>query len=233
MAIAASTVLSATLLSGCAWQSTPMVDSGSAKPLTAAGLSESMAAAIKGVRQVHMVVDDSNSVAAIDFDGSGTEFKARITLTRVATSLAPAKTAYLLFVGDYVYARAALKDKWVKAPAKPGTNASGQYDPASLLQKFSKGAKSIKDAGKTTIDGVSVRQYDVTLDAAAIAGSSANLGASSEVHESFFLTTDNKPRRIVLSLPGGVGDTQIDFTNWGKSANIEAPAASEIAPAAK
>ena len=226
IAVAALAVGAVCALSGCG--STAYV------PLTAANLGAQLSAATKDLHTAHEISTGNGSTTTIDFDNSGT-LKYRLTQSAGGTTAAQS----LIGIGADRYVQESgvtPAGKWLKVSSSTGLRVItfNDLNPVAMVVRFNKGLKSFAYIGPDKIDGAQVQHYRITidqqkyLDATGQGIGSANLGSSQTLTEDLYLNDDNTPRRVKLTLPGGVGDTQVDITGWGKSITIEAPPASAV-----
>lgn len=107
-----------------------------------------------------------------------------------------------------------------------------QVDPSKQLKQFAKALKSFdKKGGAEQIDGVDAQPYEIVVDTAKIAGLlDLPNGASSSIPETMtytmFIGPDNLPRRIATDVAGA--KMTVDYSKWGESVDIKAPAAGDI-----
>lgn len=202
-------------------------------PLTSANLASTLAAGAKNLHTAREVTTGNGVTTTIDFDNSGV-FKYRMTQS---AGTSPGET--LIGIGTDRY----LQDpgvtpagKWLKVPStNSGASVSfAAIDPVGMVGRFNKGLKQFAYVGASKIDGAQVQHYRLTIDqqkflkATGQGLGSANLGSSETLTEDLYLNDDNTLRRVVLALPGGVGNTQVDLTHWGQPLTIEAPPASAV-----
>ena len=200
-------------------------------PLTAANLGKAMTAATEGLHTAHEVSTSNGATATIDFDSSGV-LKYRLTQTSGSSSQS------LIGIGSDRYLQepgVTPSGKWLKVPSGSGAAISVEdLNPVAMVMRFDKGLKSFAYVGSTTIAGAQVQHYRIVIDqqkylkATGQGIGSANLGSAETVTENLYLNDDNTLRRVTLALPGGVGDTQVDVTGWGRAVTIEAPPASAV-----
>lgn len=214
-------------------------------PLTSANLATTITAASKNLHTAHEVTTGNGVTTTIDFDNSGV-FTYRMAQSAASTGTA-SQGETLIGIGADRYLQATgvtPAGKWLKVPSGNGVPVSfAAIDPVGMVGRFNKGMTKFAYVGAAKIDGAQVQHYRLTIDqqkflkATGQGLGSANLGSSETLTEDLYLNDDNTLRRVVLSLPGGVGNTQVDVTNWGKPITIQAPPASAIvtsvAPPAK
>ncbi|MGN6161269.1 MAG: hypothetical protein ACTHOG_06130 [Marmoricola sp.] len=204
-------------------------------PLTSANLVAAITAASKNLHTAHEVTTGSGVITTIDFDTSGT-FTYRLTQ---AAASASTSTETLIGIGGSRYLQAAgvtPVGKWVKLSATDTAEilTFKAIDPVAMVARFSKGQKTFRYAGAGKIDGAEVQHYRIVIDqqkylqATGQGLGSANLGSGEALTEDLYLNDDNTVRRVMVSLPGGVGDTRVDITRWGSPVQIQAPAASTV-----
>lgn len=200
-------------------------------PLTAANISAQMVAAVQGKHSAHEVTASVGTTAIVDFDTSGT-LRYRIESTAGST------VQTLIGIGPDIYLQTskATTAKWLKAAASVAgsTVTAASINPVTMVTAFNKGLKNFTYIGATTIDGAQVQHYQVTVDQAQYQQSlgqgtgSANLGADEPVVEDLYLNRDNTLRRVLIAMPAGVGNVQLDVTKWGEPVTISAPPASDV-----
>ena len=202
-------------------------------PLTAKNLGSSMTAATAKLHTAHEVSTGSGATTTVDFDTSGA-FKYRLSQSAGG---APAKT--LIGIGGDRYLQepgVTPTGMWLKL-SKSSTApviTFAQVDPTGMVARFNKGATKFVYVGATSIGGATVYHYRITIDqqkllqATGQSQGNANLGANESLTENLYLNRDNTLRRVILTLPGGVGNTQFDVTGWGAPTSIQAPAPSAV-----
>jgi hypothetical protein len=202
-------------------------------PLTAANIGSTMAAATKNLHTAHEVSTSNGATTTIDFDTSGL-LKYRVTASGGSQSvIGIGADRYVAGLGTVP------AGKWLKVPSSSTTGALtfADLDPIAMVVRFNKGLKTFTYVGPTKIAGVQVQHYRIAIDqrkylqATGQGLGSSNLGSSEVLIEDLFLNDDNTLRRVTLALPGGVGTTQVDVTNWGKPTSIVAPPASAVVTA--
>ncbi len=90
------------------------------------------------------------------------------------------------------------------------------------------GAISVEasDAAPETIDGVETTAYVVTVDTAGLPESSGAKRAPKTVELTVHVGPDDLPRRVTTDVGGS--PFTVDFSAWGESVQVDAPAAGEI-----
>lgn len=215
------------------------VKSAAYVPLTQANFSSAMAAAIKNKHSVEeSTTSGGRQVSTIEFDSSASPLKLRISQPVAATKSSPAGTVVVVLIGNDLYARKTpgkTGGKWLKYHANDVnlnaiTSGMGKINPADMVSGLTKGITGFKYVGPTSVGGVTVQHYQLTLKSSELAGgaTSTNIGADSAVIEQVYLNGDNTLSRIELSMPGNVGDVQVAFTKWGQPLGIAAPPASQV-----
>lgn len=107
-----------------------------------------------------------------------------------------------------------------------------QFDPSRQLEEFKGALTGLQQKGDpVTLDGVKATPYVLTLDPSKIKSlNDLGAGTGSEVPQSLtytmFVGPDNLPRRLVTSAAGN--DVTIDYSKWGESVDIKAPAKDQI-----
>lgn len=203
-------------------------------PLTAANLGSAITAASKTFHTGHEVSTSSGVTTTIDFDNAGV-FAFRMT----QSSGAAGKGQSMIGIGGDRYLQVpgvTPAGKWLKVSASSNTAVITfqNVNPVTMVVRFNKGLKKLTYLGATKIAGTQVRHYRIVIDqqkylqATGQGVGSANLGSSATLTEDLYLNDDNTLRRVTLALPGGVGNTQVDVTNWGKPVTIQAPPASTV-----
>lgn len=203
-------------------------------PLTAANLSSTIAAATKNLHTGHEVATGNGITTTIDFNNSAV-FAYRLT----QSSASSANGRSLIGIGSDRYLQypgVTPAGKWLKVSGSTNTPVITFKDvnPVTMVVRFNKGLKTFTYVGPTKIAGVQVQHYKLTIDqqkylkATGQGLGSANLGSAETLTEDLYLNEDNTLRRVTLTLPGGVGNTQVDATNWGKPVTITAPQASTV-----
>lgn len=206
-------------------------------PLTAGNLGATLTAATKNLHTGHEVSVGNGVTTTIDFDDSAA---LRYRLSQSSGS----GTQSLIGIGSVRYVQepgVTPAGKWLKVTS--GTGAAvltfNDLNPVGMVVLFNKGLKTFVYLGSAKIAGAQVQHYRITIDqqkylkATGQGVGSANLGSTQMLTEDLYLNGDNTLRRVKLTLPGGVGDTQIDVTNWGKPVTIEAPPASAVVTSTK
>lgn len=189
-----------------------------------------MVTAAKSLHTAHEVSTSNGATTTIDFDNSGV-LKYRVTES--------AGSQAIIGIGSDRYLQspgAVPAGKWLKMPASSAVGALTfqDLDPVAMVVRFDKGLKTFAYLGPTKLGGTDVQHYRITIDqrkylqAIGQGLGSANLGSSETLTEDLYLNDDNTLRRVTLALPGGVGNTQIDVTDWGKPTTIQRPPASAV-----
>lgn len=128
------------------------------------------------------------------------------------------------------YIKNPLTNKWEVTRAAGISNQIGQADPLSYEQ-FLKNVKSIKDLGDTTLNGVAVHHYQLTLDKAKLLASMEKsartaqsaatmkqiLDSGTMLVEVWFGKDDHLVRRVSLALDYTVGLGNISGSMGGSS----------------
>jgi len=233
--VAGGLVLGSPVLGGCAWSSVPMDAAAGYVTLTQDTFASAVATAASAKPAVREVITVDSGTSTYEFDRTTSVTKWRLAGALGSSTNGTPITGELMVIGDDLYLRASgmtPPGKWVKTTAAAAGLASAGtvgIDPSTLGEGLLRGMVSFKALGRTTIEGDDVQHYEVTVNTAAIVGQSkTNLGSGETVPESFYLNDDNTPRRIVITMPGGVGNTQIDFTHWGQGGTIEPPAPADV-----
>ena len=191
-----------------------------------------MTAATASLRTAHEVSTGNGVTTTIDFDTAGV-FRYRLS------QAAGGQAKTLIGVGADRYLQepgVTPAGKWLKLPASSSAPSITfpQLNPVAMVVRFTKGMTKLVYIGATSIGGSQVHHYQITIDqqkllqATGQSQGSANLGTGESITEDLYLNADNTLRRVALSLPGGVGDTQVDVTGWGAPVSIQAPPASSV-----
>lgn len=107
-----------------------------------------------------------------------------------------------------------------------------QLDPSKQLDQFKSALTGLEKKGDAvTLDGVKAQPYVLTLDTSKIKGlESLGAAAAGQIPKSLsytmFVGPDNLPRRLVTSAAGT--DVTLDYSKWGESVDIKAPAKDQI-----
>lgn len=203
-------------------------------PLTAANLGTTLISAAKNLHTAHEVSTSNGVTTTIDFDTAG-GLKYRLT----QSSGAGASAQSMIGIGSVRYVQepgVTPVGKWLRI--SPGTGGVvltfNDLNPVAMVARFNKGVEKFMYLGPTKISGSQVQHYRITIDqqkylkATGQGLGSANLGSGQTLTEDLYLNSDDTLRRVTLMLPGGVGNTQLDVTNWGQAVTIEAPPASAV-----
>lgn len=199
---------------------------GSAKPeytpLTEANIGAEMTAAVQSKHSAHEVSTTAGTTFTIDFDTTAP------LRYRLVSNGADAVT--VVGVGPDAYVQQP-GGAWLKSPSKV---TAATLNPVTMATAFLAGMQKFTYVGPTTVDGTAVQHYQVSVDQAKYLQSrgqgtgNANLGANEPIVEDLYLNDDNSLRRMSVTMPGGVGNVQVDVTQWGEPVDIAAPPASSV-----
>lgn len=104
-------------------------------------------------------------------------------------------------------------------------------DPAAQLEQLQSAITSFEQTGEPEqLDGVEATPYRIGIDAAQVAEQLGDpeeaAGLPEEIVYTMYVGPDNLPRRLVMDLQGA--EMTMDYTDWGKDVEIEAPAEDQI-----
>lgn len=174
--------------------------------------------------------------------------------THMAMRVVAGATAMNLVLLDqvmYVKASGLPTEKWIKIAAGADDELSKALAPTlksissnASVESMIAGYKGVPvtKGGTSTLDGVSVTQYDYALDAAALtAGIPAELRAQAGTQfdgatgtTSMWVDDEGLVRKVVatVKLKSGTTTTTLRYTDWGAPVTIEAPPAAQTLDAA-
>lgn len=145
-----------------------------------------------------------------------------------------AKGSFYLNFGqltDNKFAKIDLKDK-NNPLSKQFGQLLDQMDPSTQFKQFEGALTSFEEKGSPiSIDGVKAQPYQLELDTSKIAAfsdvpTSAAKGIPATLKYTMFVGPDNLLRRVTFDAAGS--SSQIEFSKWGESVDIKAPAAADI-----
>jgi hypothetical protein len=106
-----------------------------------------------------------------------------------------------------------------------------QLDPSKQLDQLSEALTSFEMKGEPEhIDGVDAQPYELVLDASKIDAPGTVPGAAASLPETLTYTMFIGPDNLVRRLTSEVDDSSvtIDYSQWGKPVDVQAPSAGEI-----
>lgn len=216
LGVAAGVAIAALALAAC----------GSTKPkytpLTEANIGAEMTAAVQSKHSAHEVSATGGTTFTIDFDTTAP------LRYRFVSGGSDAVT--VIGVGADAYVQQS-DGTWQKSPSKV---TAANLNPVTMATGFLAGMQKFSYLGPTTIEGTAVQHYQVSIDqakylqASGQGTGSANLGANEPIVEDLYLNDDNSLRRMLVAMPGGVGNVQVDVTQWGEPVDIAAPPAGSV-----
>jgi hypothetical protein len=124
---------------------------------------------------------------------------------------------------------------WVKVDLDDPNNPFGSLyetaNPQSFTDYFA-GAKSLKDLGTETVDGVETTHYAVTVSTKKmLAGNQQfqgmdpdTMGMPKQIKIDAWLNSDQLPVKLVVPF-GGLGSFEAHFSKYGEPVNVQAPPA--------
>jgi hypothetical protein len=113
---------------------------------------------------------------------------------------------------------------------------SALQDPAAAIDQYGKYITGGTYVGPSTVDGVSAKQYDFTVDLKAgmaqMFPSGVPTAAAGQlpdsVKESIWIDEDNHPVQMKMGM-GQLGDTTMHFSDFGTKVDVTAPPKNEVA----
>jgi len=254
-AVLAAVSLSVIALGGCGGDATPRTDAPEEKgvlALLASDAKGSLAKVMDRAAKAESVTMKMNgTVAAETFQGEGVllygkDPKAEFTMQMDGTSTKVRMMGSVIYISIPEADRAEMQGKaWMKmdlsaAGDQAGASFAKQFDEIDPVKQVKAllAAESVTVVGEETVNGVKTVHYTVTnplstylgqLDGEVRAATEKELAKSgvTEVKTDVWVDEDYQPRRI-HAVMGKASDMTVDYTDYGKSATIEAPPAAEV-----
>ena len=222
----------------------PAVSSVAYTPLTKANFGTTVGSKVSSVKTLHMTMASSAMKVSADMN-YGPPLAMQMTMTATASGKSMNVVAKLIGTTMYLQipqltpAGKFMALDLSKVPqTSPYVKLLDQYrklGPASMTSMFKSDVTALTYVGTAQIDGQTARHYTTTVNTAGVLKALGSLSSSSAlasqmktVTEQVYLTDNQLPLRVTMSLPAPVGAMQVDFSKWGQPVTITAPPAADV-----